>query len=387
MSILDEIQSEIPATEAKALSSPDTGLIPVTPKPIELSPQQQKIVSSIEAKLDFRDANAVLNMDSGISQSLSAFNETALKRAKVSDMADIDPVIVDIINKAQSLDPTELRDAEDNAGSGFLKRIFGRAKNAVGAYMQKYESADKWINEAVRKLNSDMDTQKKLLDEYPKMFETIRNNYNNLKVIIFASRRVLDNVHVTVLPALKKKAEESDDGMALQDYNDAVNAARNLEVKIENMERQRSDCIRTILIVGMMQKNSISAISSIQNTINDAVSQFKTGMMMALTLNEQKKASVRESMIRDASNEMRKKVAMLTEEASVMIAENSERPVISYDAIEFSTKALIRTMDRVRAAHEEGRRIRNEERQKIENLDQELKSAIISDQRKSLEGA
>lgn len=357
-----------------------------TAKSIQLTPQQRDMVNKAKNAIDFMDARTVQGLDDGINQQLNSFNTQMLQRAKVSDVADMSPLILDVVNKAKNMDPSILRNA-DGSSKGGLLGMFNKGKNTLQNYKMQFETVEKQFDHIVSLLEGDIEKQKQALINMDELYNINYQQYCDLKLLIIAAEEKLEEVHNVILPDLKIKAERDPDSYATQTYQQAVSGAHRLEKKLSDMHLLRLDCIQTAQIIHIIESNSLAQIDSTKQTINGAVQQWKRGVVIALTLRDQEAAAKRDKMVRDANNAMRVQNAKLLGEVSIKVAENNERGVIDYDTLEKVHVSLMGTMEAISKIQSDGRQRRFEERGKVVELENKMRQAVIAngnDQQKNM---
>lgn len=388
MSIIDKIRSDVEGelqvedtnTSSKELAEFKPVDIDVNqvknikPKIINLNSEDRKLVNKIKDNIDLFNPQAIQSLDDGINNNLNKFNTTMLEKAKVSDLHDCSPLIVEVVNKAKNFNPNELNETN----KGLLSRIFKKPKNAIANYKMKFETVQKQFDEILLKLQEDIKKQKQSILDMEQLYQINIEQYNDLKLLIVATEEKIQDLEKNFLPELEKKAKENTDDFSIQKYQNAISGLHILKKKLSDMNLLRMDCIQTAQIVYIIQSNSYSQIESTNQTINGAIQQWKRGVTIALTLRDQKLAADRDKLVRDANNEIRKRTAEMLEQTSVIVTQNAERGSIDYETLEDVHKNLLSTMEKVYKIQSDGRLRREDELKKLIIMEDNFKKAIIN---------
>lgn len=392
MSILDEIRQE------GGSATPPSNIISSTPntdgvisptiqevqpldvnkvKPIVLTPEQRADVDKVKNALNFMDAKSVQGLDDGINQKLASFNSQMLQRAKMSEVGDMSPLILDVVQHVKKMDPSILKNADGSPKKGIFK-LFGKAKSSIETYRAQFETVEKHFDHIVQLLYQDVEKQKQALDNMDQLYAINYQQYCDLKILLVAGREKLEEIHKDVLPKLEAEAVGNSDSYAVQTYQQAVSAAHRLEKKIDDMNLLRLDTLQTATIIQIIEANALSQIESTTQTANGAIQQWKRSVTIALTLRDQKAAAERDAMVRDMNNHMRERTAELLGDVTIKVAENNERSIIDFATLEKVNASLLNTMQRVTEIQANGRQRRAGERSKVENLETQLRQSVLA---------
>ena len=185
MSILDSIRSEGEGFNVPAVASTipvDLNInqvAEVVPKQISLTSEQRELVNRAKQSIDFMDARSIQSLDDGINQKLNGFNSDMLSRAKVSEIADMSPLITDVITKAKSMDPSILRNSDGSRKRGLLG-LFGKTRDKFEAYRLQFETIEKHFDHIVGLLEQDVVKQKQSLDNMDNLYKINYQQYLDL---------------------------------------------------------------------------------------------------------------------------------------------------------------------------------------------------------------
>ena len=100
-------------------------------------------------------------------------------------------------------------------------------------------------------------------------------------------------------------------------------------------------------------------------------------MVLALGINNAKKALKGQQAVSKLTNEMLVKNSETLKQGSIDIARESERAIVDVETLQKTNQDLIETLDSVIAIHKEGRIKRMEAEKTLEEIEKELKAKML----------
>ena len=129
--------------------------------------------------------------------------------------------------------------------------------------------------------------------------------------------------------------------------------------------------------IRLLQNNDAELIEKIQSSITNTIPLWKNQMVLALGINDAKKALKEQQAVTNLTNEMLVKNSETLKQGTIDIAKESERAIVDIETLKKTNKNLIDTLDSVIKIHEDGRVKRAQAEEELKNIEKELKDKIL----------
>jgi uncharacterized protein YaaN involved in tellurite resistance len=200
--------------------------------------------------------------------------------------------------------------------------------------------------------------------------------YKELTMYILAGRKRLEEVRATDVEALRQKAAASGSAEDAQAYNDLVNMCNRFEKKLHDLEMSRMVSIQMGPQTRMLQNNDVMMIEKIQSSLVNTIPLWKSQMVLALGLENARKATAAQAAVSEMTNELLKKNAEKLKQGSIDIAKEAERSIIDIETLQHTNEQLISTLDEVMQIQRDGAQKRQEAEAELRRIEGELKAKL-----------
>ena len=212
-----------------------------------------------------------------------------------------------------------------------------------------------------------------MLDE---MYELNLQYYKELTMYILAGRQKLEQVRANELEALRQKAAASGTSEDAQAYNDMVNMCDRFEKKLHDLELSRMVSIQMGPQTRLLQNNDAMMIEKIQSSLVNTIPLWKSQMVLALGMENARKATAAQAAVSEMTNELLKKNAEMLKQGSVEIAREAERSIIDIETLQHTNEQLIATLDEVMQIQKDGAQKRQAAEVELRRIESELKAKL-----------
>ena len=168
----------------------------------------------------------------------------------------------------------------------------------------------------------------------------------------------------------------SQDLVAAQEYQDAVQALDRLEKRIFYLQQARQIGIQQLPQIRIVQAGDETLIENLQATTQLTIPVWKQKMILLLGLTRQSAALELQKTVTDATNQMMRQASEMMKEQAVEIERQAQRGIIDLETLEQTNSDLIDTVNSVLHEQEEGRRKRAAAEERMNQLTAELKTAL-----------
>lgn len=346
---------------------------------LELAPlnalpaEQQEQVRALIAKLDPADTQSVLTFGVEAQKQVTAAADQMIQKVRNKDVGPVGDVLNEMMLHVRGLGIDDLQVGKD----GRIKRGFLRRLNPIAKFIQRYETIESQINDLVSVLNAHRLRLMRDVSSLDSLYEATLQYFHQLKLYIIAGQEKLRELDEEVIPALRRKAEESGDMLDAQALRDAVARRDDLERRVHDLMLTRQVTLQSLPQIRLIQDVDKSLVNKIQSSILTTIPVWKSQIAMAITLWNQQKALETQKKVTDTTNEMLERNAELLRMGSAEARKEIERGIFDIEAIKKVNSDLIATIQESIQITQEGKRRRQEAEAAMAQMEEDLKRALL----------
>jgi uncharacterized protein YaaN involved in tellurite resistance len=301
------------------------------------------------------------------------FSHAMLDHVQKKDVGAIGDILQDLMKKLQHTNPDELQPDRGN----FISRLFGKISRSINETLSKYQKIGAQVDRISVKLTHSKDALVQDIQMLEKLYEQNKEYFHALNIYIAAAQVKLDELYTKEIPALKEKAQATDDQMVYQEVNDLMQFANRLEKRIHDLELSRQITIQTAPQIRLIQNTNQALTEKIQSSIMTAIPLWKNQIAIALTLFRQRQALEAQKQVSNTTNELLLKNSELLKTNTLEAAKENERGLIDIETLKQTHANLISTIEETLMIQEEGRTKRRQAENEILALENELKHKLL----------
>ena len=353
------------AAEAEAPKAPETDMKDV------LNTEEQQAVDAFAKQIDITNANQVLMYGANAQKNIASFSENALNNVRNKDLGEVGEALSGLVVELKSLD----FDTEEEE-KGFFSKLFKKSKNQLEELKAQFSEVEVNVDKISAILEQHQIALMKDVAMFDEMYNLNLQYYKELTMYILAGRKRLEEVRVTDVEALRQKAAASGSAEDAQAYNDLVNMCNRFEKKLHDLEMSRMVSIQMGPQTRMLQNNDVMMIEKIQSSLVNTIPLWKSQMVLALGLENARKATAAQAAVSEMTNELLKKNAEKLKQGSIDIAKEAERSIIDIETLQHTNEQLISTLDEVMQIQRDGAQKRQEAEAELRRIEGELKAKL-----------
>ena len=338
----------------------------------ELSKAEKKAVDDFNKKIDVMDSTQILQYGVSTQNKISEFSDSVLEDVKTKSTGDVGELLANLVSEIKSFD-SSISGKEPRG----LAKLFYNIKKESNYILAKYNKIENNINTIEKGLENNKLMLLKDINLFDTMYDKNLDYFKEISLYIIAGERKLEELKTKVLPELKKKAQESNDQIEIQKVNDMENQINRFEKKIYDLKTTRIISIQMAPQIRLLQNNDALLVEKIQSSITNTIPLWKNQIVLALGINNSKKALKGEQAVSKLTNEMLKKNSETLKQGSIDIAKEVEKSIVDIETLKKTNQDIIETLDTVIKIHEEGRIKRAEATKELENIEKELKDKLL----------
>ncbi|XXM71630.1 toxic anion resistance protein [Lysinibacillus sphaericus] len=338
-----------------------------------LPQEQQAKARQLAEQIDYKDYEAILKYGTAAQNQLSSFSHSMLEHVQKRDIGPIGDVLSDLMKKLEQMNPDELNSKQ----KGIFKKLFRKVSSSIQEVLSKYQKIGSQIDRISVRLEH---SQKTLLDDN-RLLETLydknKDYFQALNIYIAAAEIKRDEIQHTLLPSLRKKAEESGDELIFQEVNDTMQFLDRLDKRIHDLKLSRQMTIQSAPQIRLIQNTNQALAEKIQASILTAIPLWKNQIAIALTLLNQQKAVTAQKQVSQTTNDLLLKNSEMLKTNSIETARENERGIIDVETLKKTQENLIATIEETLTIQAEGRQKRLQAEQDMAVMEQELKQKLM----------
>lgn len=360
-----------PQLEAKAEEAAPKAAVEVKMEETVLSAEEKQAVAEFAKQIDVTNANQVLMYGAGAQKNIADFSETALNNVRTKDLGEVGEALSSLVVELKNID-------FDNSDEkkGFFSGLFKKGKNQIDELKAQYSQAETNVDKISQMLEQHQVVLLKDVAMLDEMYELNLQYYKELTMYILAGRQKLEQVRANELEALRQKAAASGTSEDAQAYNDMVNMCDRFEKKLHDLELSRMVSIQMGPQTRLLQNNDAMMIEKIQSSLVNTIPLWKSQMVLALGMENARKATAAQAAVSEMTNELLKKNAEMLKQGSVEIAREAERSIIDIETLQHTNEQLIATLDEVMQIQKDGAQKRQAAEVELRRIESELKAKL-----------
>ena len=339
---------------------------------IVLSEAEQKVVAEFAKQIDVTNANQVLMYGAAAQQNIASFSENALNNVRNKDLGEIGDALSGLVVELRTLD----FDGDDEEKEFFAK-LFRKGRNQLEELKAQYTEVEGNVDKITAVLEQHQIALMKDVAMLDEMYALNLQYYKELSMYIIAGRKRLEEVRATDVEALRQKAAASGSAEDAQAYNDLVNMCDRFEKKLHDLELSRTVSLQMGPQTRMLQNNDVMMVEKIQSSLVNTIPLWKSQMVLALGLENARRATEAQAAVSEMTNELLKRNADKLKQGSVEIAKEAERSIIDIETLQYTNEQLIATLDEVMQIQRDGAAKRQEAEAELRRIEGELKAKLM----------
>ena len=333
-----------------------------------LTEAEKKMVDDFSKKIDVTNSQMVLEYGSAAQKSVASFSENALSSVRNKDLGEVGETLTSLV--------VEIKDFGEEEKKG-LFGMFKKAGNKLEVMKAQYGKVEQSVDKIARELEQHQITLMKDIAMFDQMYELNLKYYKELTMYILAGKKRLAEIRSTELEELRKKAESSGKAEDAQAYNDLSQMCDRFEKKLHDLELTRMVSIQMGPQTRMLQNNDTLMVEKIQSSLVNTIPLWKSQMVLALGLENSRKATEAQSAVTQATNDLLKKNADMLKMGTIATAREAERSIIDIETLQHTNEQLISTLDEVLQIQRDGAQKRREAEQQLGKIEGELKAKLM----------
>ncbi|ENL9872900.1 toxic anion resistance protein [Listeria monocytogenes] len=338
-----------------------------------LTETNKKQALELSKQIEPGNQAAILGYGAPAQAKLHDFSHSMLAHVQKQDVGPIGDIISDLMYRLQEADPDELAARNKNV----FTKMFHRVKQSINEITSKYQKIGTQIDRIALKLEH---SKKRLMEDnsfLEQLYDKNKDYFQALNIYIAAGELKLEEINTTMLPELRKKAEQTGDQMDYQEVNDLTQFADRLDKRVYDLRLSRQITIQQAPQIRLIQNTNQALAEKIQSSIMTAIPLWKNQVAIALTLLRQQQAVAAQRQVSETTNELLKRNADMLKTNAIETARENERGIVDIETLKETQSSLIETLQETLKIQQEGRAKRAVAEKELVTMEQELKERLL----------
>lgn len=370
--LLDELLME-PVSKAETPATQQVKLLD------RLTEEEQTKAKQLATQIPVGDYESILTYGATAQNELTKFSHQMLDHVQKKDIGPVGDILSDLMKKLNEINPEDLNQKEKKG----IRKLFSKVNRSLQEVMSRYQK----LSTQVDRIGIQLEHSKRGLVEdvrmLDKLYDQNKNYFKALNIYIAAAELKLDEIVSTTIPALRQKAEQSNDQMAFQEVHDMTQFVDRLEKRIYDLQLSRQITIQSAPQIRMIQQTNQTLAEKIQSSIMTSIPLWKNQIAIALTLNRQQKAVSAQRQVTATTNELLLKNSEMLKVNSIETAKENERGIVEIDTLKKTQENLLSTIEETLQIQADGRMKRKAAELEIARMEEELKNRLLQIQERS----
>ena len=355
-----QIIPTVSAAEAAAALTPDQQIA-------RLPEADQAAVNQMAGAIDFTRDGIESSYGKDVQRATSTFADEILAETRSKDTGEAGELLSDMLT---TIDEAEL-------GGVRTIPIIGTVAISMDKLRRRYQKVDGQIDEIITRLEV---AQARLVADiamYNTMYEQNAQQYRALKMTVLAGKKALADFNATQLPKLEAEAAASGDAMQAQVLKDFKSKLDRFAKRLDDLDRVSVVALQTAPQIKIIQNADQTIVDKINTTISTTIPVWKSQMVIALGLSNQRAALDLQNKADDVTNKLLARNAAALHQGAVDAEKANQRSVIEIETLEKINTELISTLKETVQIQKEGRANREAAQITMRQLESDLKNALL----------
>lgn len=344
-----------------------------------LTEDEQSKARQLATQIPVGDYESILTYGATAQNELTKFSHQMLDHVQKKDIGPVGDILGDLMKKLNEINPEDLNQQEKKG----IRKLFSKMNRSLQEVMTRYQK----LSTQVDRIGIQLEHSKRGLIEdvrmLDKLYDQNKNYFKALNIYIAAAELKRDEIVATVIPELKRKAEQSNDQMAFQEVHDMTQFVDRLEKRIYDLQLSRQITIQSAPQIRMIQQTNQTLAEKIQSSIMTSIPLWKNQIAIALTLNRQQKAVSAQRQVTATTNDLLLKNSEMLKVNSIETAKENERGIVEIDTLKKTQENLLQTIEETLQIQADGRMKRKAAELEIARMEDELKNRLLQIQERS----
>jgi uncharacterized protein YaaN involved in tellurite resistance len=338
-----------------------------------LTPVERQEANQLAQGLNVRDALAVTAFGVKPQRDMSALTDPVMKLVMTKDTGAAGEVLTTLLHEIKALDAGSFA-AKTERGLSRLPLV-GRLFNRIRQFVSQYEK----IGTKIDRITVELDRSKNILTRdialLDKLYEQNSAFFRQLLTYVAAGELKLDAMRVEHAQ-MTQDPQETHDPVVSQRAADLANIISRLERRVHDLKLTTMISLQSAPQLRLVQNGNQALVEKIQSSILTTIPLWKSQIIIAIALFDQKKGLALQQQVSKTTNELLVKNAEMLQQGTTGIARETERGIVEIETLREVNQKLIDTIEETIQIQSEGQRKRSAVETELAHLQRDLRNTL-----------
>lgn len=342
---------------------------------IEKSPvERQQNIQQLMSEIDLSDSNSVMFFGSKAQEKLTTISDRMLDGVKNKEVGPAGNDLNEMVSTIRGFDVDEL---DPNKKQGFFARMFGKAKPVV-KFIQQYEEVRKQIDTITDRLETHKTSLLTDITALDRLYQANLDYFHTLEDYINAGEGKLLQLDNETIPEQSQKVEDTNEVLAAQQLRDIRATRDDLERRVHDLRLTRQVAMQSLPGIRLVQENDKGLVNKINSTIVNTIPLWRQQLATAVTIFRSSQAAETVKAANDLTNDLLAANAQNLKQANAETRKQIERGVFDIETVKQANHTLIATIEESLQIADEGKKMRSDAMQELQQCEAELRKTLAS---------
>ncbi|MGX7107679.1 toxic anion resistance protein [Hutsoniella sourekii] len=335
----------------------------------QVSEEDREKINDIKDSINLQDSASLAVYGTSLQRNISNFSESVLSQVRSQEVGEVGDLMAELMVTVKDFDQDDR----------FLAKLpfLGQAKRKMDRYLARFDLVSQQVDKVVGELENAKMALLKDVSMLDRLYEQNVTYFKELQQYILAGEEVIQETRTQVLPRLYQEAEVSQDPMKVNIVKDLDGSIANFEKQVHDLKLTQTIILQNAPQIKMILNNAHQLYNRSESLIHNTIPIWKSQVILALGLEDQRKIVDLHKNISDLTNEMLRKNASQLKQTSLDVARESERSIVDVDTLKQVNQDLIETIQETMKIQEEGRQQRQLAEADLVKVEADLKAALL----------
>ena len=209
---------------------------------------------------------------------------------------------------------------------------------------------------------------------YDTMYTQNAQQYRELKMTVLAGKKALADFNANQLPALEAASGDAMQAQVLKNFKSKLDR---FAKRLDDLDRISVVTLQTAPQIKIIQNADQTIVDKIDTTISTTIPVWKSQMVIALGLSNQRKVLDLQNKADEVTNKLLARNAAALHKGAVDAEKANQRSVVEIDTLEKINAELVATLKETVQIQKEGKANREAAQVKMRQIESDLKNALL----------
>lgn len=353
---IEETQSVKPATQDEFVDFMNNH---------KLQLRNDPTVQNLTSKINITNPKSILAFGEDSSVAITTISDQLLNSIKAVREEEAGELLNQLTKIMKKVD---LKEVTGNNQSGFISKLFNKAKKSVEDLIARYESIGSEVEGVYMTLKRYEAEITQETENLSKLYKANVQYYKDLEKYIVAGELALEELDNSLIPQYEAEANRSNDAFALTNVNTLKNCRDMLDQRVYDLKLAENVALQSLPMIQQMQMGNFELIKTIKSSFIITLPIFKQCLISAMMIKRQENRRKNMQDLQDFTSEMIVKNAQNANRQAVELTRMNGTGIIDIEKLEESFNTIQEGIKEVRKQQQENVKIRKDGGVRLEQM-------------------